>query len=376
MMNLQGEKKNIIIIDIESTKITAGFFSYEETKQQSIKHCLISSESKVLYKGNNISFDRFYAETLRNISEILETLIKKTLLPFESVYINLATPWASAQKKNLEYHNESLFTVTQEIIDTLIQKEYDQSLDYNLDFAGHGVRLIERYTLGTYVNGYRTGKPIGEKTKDIVIHSLISVMSEQTHKDFSHAVERITHREPIFLSNIWTRFSAFQTKFPQEDNILILDVAGKITELVIVRHDEIINLGSFPCGIYHLVDEISHQKNISFEKSLAYLKNINEQILDTKDTDFLDKVFSIWLKEAYSFFEEFSKESLLPETLALSIDKDFYAWFSGMLLSSEELIEHIHARKNISILPYFDHNQKNEEIYLIADFLINTHIKI
>jgi cell division ATPase FtsA len=376
MINLQGEKKNIIIIDIESTKITAGFFSYEETKQHTIKHNLLSFESRVLYKGNDVSFDRFYAETLRNIGEVLELLIKKTLLPFESVYINLATPWASSQKKNLEYHSESLFTVTQDIIDTLIQKDYEQSLDHNLDFSDHGVRLIERYTLGTYVNGYRTTKPVGEKTKDVSIHSLISVMSEQTHKDFNHVVERVVHREPVFLSNIWTRFSAFQTKFLQEDNIIILDVAGKITELVVIRHDEIVNLGSFPCGIYHLVDEISRRKNISFEKSLVYLKNINDHILDEKDTQLLEKVFGVWLKEAYRFFEEFSKESLLPETLALSIDKDFYAWFSEMLLRSEELVEHIHARKNISVLPYFDHTQEKEEIRLIADFLINTHIKI
>jgi|AntAceMinimDraft_6_1070360.scaffolds.fasta_scaffold08163_2 hypothetical protein len=355
MINLNNEKKNIVLFDIDSASISGAVFEYRyDNKTKKVIYKELSYLRVDITNGQSYDFAEFYGRTLKALDDVAQKLYLQTLVPVDALYINLSTPWSSNQKRIIEYSPKKEFIITKELVDELIEKEIESPLSQNMDFYHHEVVLFDRKTIDIYAHGYPTKKYLGKKVFDMQIHSLTSVMSDQTKSDFEHVIERVFHRKPILVSNMFVRYDSLRKLFPNQNSAIILDVSGETTECVVVVDDHLVHTGSFPVGAHSISRFLAKQMLISPREARTYLNLIQEdkltEIYNQKYLNTIDRSFAVWLESCYLFFDEMSKKGLLPETLVVSMADDVRYWFSDHILQSDELSEHIKSRKRLELL--------------------------
>ncbi len=348
--------QHYIIFDIDSSSIGTLVFekSFDEKTNKNIYHEVYTLRKNIA-TGHNKDFDIFFSRTLKVFEYLAERAHKYSGNNIAQVYINVAAPWASSQKRVIHYEKENEFTFTQDLANTIIEKELEEPLHHTHDFKDHkGLSLIERRTVDTFANGYPTKKPFGKKVKDVDIHSLISVMSDKTKDALTHVVERAFHTQAIYFSNTFMTYQSLIQIFPQENNITCIDVSGEVTEINIIVSDHLKKIGTIPVGAHHIVRQLSHLAKIPYAKAESLIKMYQHNTLEEQYKDDIESVmkesFIYWFKHFYDFLNDVSKEYLIPDTLCLLAPEYMQTWLNEWILKTEELGEHMHAQKKVSIL--------------------------
>ena len=361
-------KKNNIIFDVDSSTVAGGLFEFGyDQKGNCINVRELSSVRKNITNGTQYSFEEYWRRTQQIFTEVVEETHLQSLIPVENVYCNVSAPWSSAQKREVIYTKKKPFVLTKELADKLIEKEVGSSLKKNLDYHKHDVVLIDRKTIAVYGNGYPARNPIGKEMSDVKIDSLITVMSEGTKNTFDHIIEQSFHRGPIFTSNIFIAYHDIQKSLPDYNDSIVIDVAGEMTEVMIVKKDHLELIGTFPCGINAVIRETARVLDINISKtrkhiSLLYAGSLGEDY-GGQVQKALKQSYQIWLREFYNFCDDSSKQGLLPNTIILKTYADVMSWFESLLLGSDELSEHIHARASIELV-HLHAKRKQEKIAL------------
>lgn len=349
-------RQHYIIFDIDSSSIGTLVFekSLDEKTKKDVYHEVFTLRKNIA-TGQNVDFEIFFSRTLKVFEYVAERAHKYSGNSIAQVYINIAAPWSSSQKRVIHYEREREFNFTKELADSIIEKELEESLHHTHDFKDHkGLALIERRTVDTFANGYPTKKPFGKKLKDVDIHSLVSVMSEKTKDALSHVIERNFHIEPVYFSNVFMTYQSLINLFPQENNITCIDVSGEVSEISIIVSDHLKRIGTIPVGEHHIVRKLSQLLKIPYTKAESIIKMYQSNTLEEKYKKDIESAmkesFLYWFKHFYDFLGEVSKEYLIPDTLCLLSPEYIHNWLSEWILKTEELGEHMHAQKNISIL--------------------------
>ncbi len=337
-----------IIFDIDSSSVGVLVFDILSGKN-------IFTTREYIDKGKEIDFSRFLNKTIKTF----ESVVKKSHSYFYNnifgVFVNLSSPWISSQKRIIHFEKENEFIFTKEIESSIFKKELNKSLNYTSDFIGNSnISIIERRKLNILINGYLTKEPYGKKTKSVDIHSLISVISNETKYAFTHVIERAFHIQPDFFSNKFMNYKSIINLFKHENNVISIDISGEVTEISIIIKDRLKKIGTIPVGMSHIIRYLSNFLNISYLKSESMLIMYQNNELEKKYKDSIEsamkKSFLFWFRQFYDFLEEASKEYVIPSTIHLLSPEPFYNWLSEWILKTEEIGEYIHTNKNISIL--------------------------
>lgn len=347
--------KNNIIFDIDSATVAGGVFEFAYDKQGSCIGVreLFSLRSKIT-NGASYTFEEFWRRTQKTLETVATEVHLRALIPIDEIYCNISAPWSSSQKRTIKYTKKKDFIFTKELADELIETEINDPLSKNLDYHEYDVDLIDRKTVAIRANGYPVRDPIGKTMHDLEIDSLVTVMSEKTKEIFQHSIEKSFHRFPKFTSNIFVSYFDVEKSLPNTDDAIIIDVAGEMTEIMVIKNDHLESIGTLPNGIYHIIRDMADALNVSIAKAHKYIHLLPTEHLDhdhhIEIERALDAAYKKWLKEFYNFCDETSKKGLLPKTIVLKTYADSSAWFEILLLSSDELSEHMHARSAIELI--------------------------
>jgi len=379
-------KKYTIIFDIDSTSIAGAVVEYAyNSDKQLVQAQEIFGLRKDMSNGQEYSFEDFFKKTLKTFEEVAQKVHLQALFSLDEVYVNLSSPWMSSQKRSIKYTKKNEFIFTKKLADELIQKEIDQPLSKNVDFYNHKVNLFDRHTVGVFANGYPTRNPLGKKMFDLNIQSLTSVISSQTQEAFEHVVERAFHRKPIFLSNTFVAYNALVNTLPDQDDAIIVDISGELTELFVVMSDHLKHISSIPIGVNHLIRDLSQSLSLPFLKARSAMNMHQEGKLEKKYTKNIQshfkKSFKIWLREFYSMLDSCTAEGLLPSTIILCAPDDLSLWMEEHILESDELKIHFHGNQKISLVHLQDQNMyssdylfRDSEIAVLAGFIERNNI--
>jgi len=347
--------KNNLIFDIDSSSVGAGLFEFGYNSNGACIHIReLSTVRQSITNGEHYSFEEFWNRTQSIFKKVAEKIHLQSLIPIENIYCNLSSPWASAQKRTIKYSKNKPFILTQELANQLIEKELVASLKKNLDYHNHEVELIDRKTIAVRSNGYTVRNPIAKEMSDLEIDSLVTVVSTKTKHVFEHIIEKVFHRFPVFTSNIFVAYNNVKKSLPDQNDAIVIDVSGEMTDVMIIQNDHIETLGTFPVGINHLLRDTSDRLGKNFNKTQKDIQLIFNSNLDkdheSKIKESLGYSYKIWLKEFYNFCSNTSKKGLLPNTIIIKTYRESMYWFESMLLQSDELSDHIHAKARIEIV--------------------------
>jgi len=371
--------EHIIIFDIDSSSIGGGLFRFAyNANGDVVETAELYSLRKKITKGNEYSFEKFFNQTLKTFNDVADAVHLQSLITIDAIYCNVGIPWMSAQKRTTEYRKKNKFILTQELIDELTEKERTTSFKKNSNYTHHDVELIDRHVLSVYGNGYRLRRPIGTEMSDAKIHTLTSVMSIATKKAFSRIIEKIFHREVMYLSNTFISYKTLRTQSPDINDAIILDISSEVTEIVVMRDDGMQHLGSIPVGVHGIVRHLRDEMNISYEKAYTLVQLHHKESLDTEYTEKIAKLlrsaFLVWFKAFFNICDEYSKNGSLPSMLIMRSDKNISTWLEFMILQEETLQEHMHTTNPVtlrhmeSIIPAVNESS-DSELAIIA-----THV--
>ena len=347
--------EHCILFDIDSASIGGAFVRYgKDTRGIVIETTILFSLRKEITNGTEYPFEKFFDQTLKTFKAVAEEVHLQSLTTIDNIYMNISVPWMSAQKRIINYKKKKSFTLTQKLIDGLIQKEIEAPLNHNLDYAEHDVELIRRRTIDIYANGYPVRNPIGKEMNDLSIHSLISVISTTTKQKFNEIIEEVFHREPKLISNTFVNYQAVKTLLPNIDNALVIDISGEVTAVLVIKKDHLLHIGSIPFGTHSIIRSLRDNLHISINKAESlirlqikgHLESKYEQSIDTA----MKEAFKVWFKPFYNLLDTYSQHGLLPHTIVLKANNDSIKWCQENILKEDSLYEHMDTQGRIEMI--------------------------
>lgn len=388
-MSLFGSKKHIhnaVVFDIDSTSIAGGVFEYTLSSEGTILSIrTLYEKRKSITDGTMYPFPEFWRRTLKTFDEVALAVFLQSFISFDEVYVNVSAPWASSQKQTVRYEKQKTFEITSELIDSLVEQELETPLSKNLDFHDHKVTLIDRRTLKYMCDGYPVKNPFGKHVQEIIIESLVTVMSEESFVGFESIIEKHFHRSAHFIANTFVSYDELTRALPNVDDALILDVSGSMTEMFVVRSDYLQQFAAFPLGTYTVANVLAHKRKMSVAEAyhlihMAYREELDMEYRTSLDNDIYES-FRIWLKGFYETLASVSKQGLVNNVLVLKISREDYGWFSSLLLSCHEITEHMRGNGRLTLMNIMDartntlHSEStDDELALVAECIGNHAI--
>lgn len=346
-----------ILFDIDSSSVGVVVFElFQNKKTKKQQHHIIFSKRNIIDVGTNTDIDFFFKKTLSVFHDTATQAHKNSGNIIANISINVSAPWLSSQKRIVHFEKNKEFIFTQKIADTMINDEIKEDLHHTLDFKDYkNLEIIERKTIDFYQNGYPTKKPLGKKIKDADIHSLISVISTDTKKQFIHVIERVFHIDEVeFISNIFMSYWSLLQLYPNENNLVHFDMSAKITEIMVIINDHLFKIGTIPVGADFIIKNLAEKLHISPVKAESLIVMYQNNNLDKKYRDnietAMENTFMAWFKHFYSFLNEVSLEEIVPSTLSILAPDFIQGWLSEWMLKTGDITQHIHAHKKVSLL--------------------------
>lgn len=248
----------------------------------------------------------------------------------EHVRIVLAAPWYNAKIRAITSKSEKPVRVTRETVARGV-KAYYQEKEGGQKTRANG--LIESTVGQVYVNGYPTNLKQAVSGTSLKINHYESEADPPFIQALEGAVKKtFPHPKISFHSFAFTAFAVLRA-LRDEDNFVIADLGGEITDVAVVHHDGIRFIGTFPKGTFSIVRAIAGSGSIPDTRSRLSLFAKGE--LSNEETKLTEETFlkagESWNTEYRNILEGAVKEVAIPRTTFLFAEKDELPWTERLI---------------------------------------------
>ncbi len=272
---------------------------------------------------------------LAAVAEALAAMQNKHLGSPDSVQVCLASPWYASQVRLAKLTRTTQFTVTKSILDDMVARELKAFTEVevkNNSNPSDPLRAIESRTIAVRLNGYDTREPIGHVVSELELSLFLAVASDKLLNGIEDVIEHVfPKRRVTFVSFLSTTYLVARTLLPHEDEYLLIDAGGEVTDVSLVREGALFQTISFPQGRNAVVRRLADALNRSKEEAASMWKLSEEGKLDGT----VAQAAAFALKEARrEWLEAFSKalftisnDLSIPHTILITVDSDTSSWF-------------------------------------------------
>ena len=355
-MNLFRDKHKstapVIIFDIRSGSIGAALITFKTGGVPTVLH---SIRTPISFQ-KEIRPDLFLKRMLGTLEGVALELEQKGIAKLDrglfgpkkigQILCVFSSPWYTSQNKILTIERKKSFTVSTDFIGKMLskaKKHFEKSVEEN-EATKHirNPQVIESNVIYTTLNGYKTSNPYGRKANSVEIAVFFSLISCDVSKMVTEVFEKVFNtREISFHSFALTSFSVIRDIFHAEENFLIMDISGEITDISLIREGVLLETVSFPIGKFSMLRRIAYALKTIPEEAHSLVRLHFES--KRKGTPAVEKELEAAEKEWQSMLgqalTDLSEGILLPKTVFLTVDSDLGEWFrciiSGYALGQE-----------------------------------------
>lgn len=340
---------NGIIFDIGSGHIGAALVTILPDEKPVIH---FSTRSPMVFQ-KHIDFDRFLEgmlSTLKTVSDDLEkngipklhgSVLKRKNI--DAVLCVFSSPWYISQTRIIKYEKKKAFLVTKDFIEKMIERAEGQfEKSSQLQKVRKKLRdseVIEEHVVHTKLNGYSTTEPYGKNAKTVELSLFLSMISKEVESKTKKIFEKIFHSPTIlFHSFVLASFSSIRDIFHSEDNFILIDIGGEVTDVSLIRESVLLETVSFPTGKNFLMRSIALDLGISPEEAHSRIRMHLETEgaeVDGRLTKVLDDAEAVWLKSLQHAYVEVGDSQLLPNHVFLTADPDLGKWFKQIIIKDD-----------------------------------------
>lgn len=262
--------------DITSSSVGGILFSHHPKKLPEI---LTSSrfQTDFLPDLELQKFERALQQAFeRTLNHLKKSLPQGKKRP-DSAIITLFSPYYVSQSKVVRFAKENPFEVTKGLIEDIVTGETEAFkkrwwTGRAAPKENYGVELIEDEKMQTTLNGYKIAHPIGKYAKSGEIYLYTSLGVKSIQEKLKEYIEHIFGGVSVrFQSFPFMAFNALKRIMSLDNGLLLIDIGGEITEIVLIRDGILEETISFPLGENALVRRISSVFRFSPEESFSLL---------------------------------------------------------------------------------------------------------
>ncbi len=333
-----------LVLDIGSASIGGSLVRFPKGKGSSnSKPAILYSVRTDLVFEEDLNFESFLAKMLLALADVVKKVHDARLGAPKYAYCTLASPWYASQTRVIKLSKNTPFIFSHKMASELIEKERKA---FELEHAdryrelGESVRILEAKTVRVTLNGYRVKDPIGVKATDLNMTLYLSMSPEAILASIEEVIEKVFNLKHIVYSSFaFASFITTRDLFVHEDNFVLLDIGGELTDISIIKDGMLVESISFPYGKNFLLRKISKALGKSGGESLSLYRIYSDLKLEKNLADKLSQVLkdaqTEWLTNFTTALSSISLDLGIPDTVFLTADRDTSSWFIASLESEE-----------------------------------------
>ena len=317
---------------------------------------IIFSVTEPVAIEQKLNTQKFFLKTLKALEAVADKVHRSGLGAPERIFCVLASPWYASQTRVIELKKNTPFIFTEKIADELIQKEIKvMSEEHILEYgdAENAIRAIELKNIKTSLNGYETFKPLYKKTKELEMMIFISLSGEKILAKIEDAIRKSFQFESIkFSSFAMASFTVVRDLNAEQENFLLLDIGGEITEMFMVKKNVLHDSISYPLGRNFFIRNVALELGctISEAESLISLFQSGhaEEKVAANVGAIMDKLRAEWLAKFQESLASFSSDISIPSRVHITADPNFVDLFAATI-KAEQFSQYTFAEAKFEI---------------------------
>lgn len=334
------EKENLVLLfDIGSSSIGGVFL---KTQNSGIPKIVFSVREPIVLK-EEINVDQFLSLTVKSLEVVINKAYMAGFGKPDKIFCTLSSPWYVSQTRIINYTKNTPFVFTTKLADSLIQNEINVfEMEHLAQYINteHSVRIIELKNIKIMMNGYETMSPLNQKGKELEMTVFISMSPEKILKTIENVIARHFHfKEIIFTSFVMAFFTVIRDLYSDQDDFLLVDIGGEVTDISIVKKNILREAVSFPIGRNSVVRGVAYESKYSLDEaksSVSLLKDDHaEDLMVKKFEPIINKLKMEWLQKFQESLSTLSHDISVPHTIYMAIDKDFVGFFSEIIKTEQ-----------------------------------------
>ena len=354
-MGIFSRSKNaterVLLMHIGSSSVTGCLVDVEEKKSTLVAS--ITSDIAVLADLTQSQFEREMEHALRRT---LNSISDLKLSPPNRCSVYLASPWYASQVRVAKASRPTTFVVSQSVLDDMVTREIKAFEDEEM--AQHkgthnALRAIEKQTLQVTLNGYPNASPIGVSVKELALSVFISVAPEHMLARIEEILTHTYHKSVSFATSLSATFLVVRDFFPHQEEYLLMDIGGEVTDISLVRENTLVQSVSFPFGRNYILRKLARGLGRSLDEAAVFCMLYAEDKVEASMKASCDKILgeakNRYLEAFQNALYSLSSEISVPDTLMLSSGADVSEWFT-QIITHEDFHQYALSGKELKVV--------------------------
>ncbi|MFA5936645.1 MAG: hypothetical protein WC822_02065 [Candidatus Paceibacterota bacterium] len=335
----KDEKELMLVFDIGSSSVGGAVFEMQQSK---IPKIILSIREPIVFE-DKLNTDRFLFLTLKSLEIVASRICLKGIGRLSKIFCVLSSPWYASQTRTIKLEKNTPFLFTSKLADELIKKEINLFEEENLTKFSHTdnkVRMIEFKNMKTMLNGYTTPDPLNKKVKKLEIVIFISMSGEQILKKIEDTISRHFHSTEIkFSSFVMMSFAVARDMFVEQENFLLVDIGGEVTDISIIKKDMLGNSISYPLGRNFMIRNVAGDLDCTLDEARSLISLYKDghavKSIEKKLEKIINKLKMEWLKKFQESLVSISDDISVPSAIFITVDQDLTEFFSEIIKNEQ-----------------------------------------
>jgi hypothetical protein len=290
-----------------------------------------------------ISIDKLITLTVKTLNVVVSKICMMGLGRPSRMYCVLSSPWYASQTRVLKLEKNTPFIFTEKLADSLIQKEialFKEEYKEKDSHPDNQIRPIELKNMKTVLNGYDTLRPLNQKAKVLEMTIFASVSQEQILKKVEETIERHFHsREIRFSSFVMSSFTVARDMFVNQDNFLLINIGGEVTDISMIKKEIIQESVSYPAGRNFIIRNVAKGLGVSLVEAKSLISLYKDghmaDVTEKKAEEVISSIKTRWLKKFQESLSNLTNDISIPATIFITVDQDLAEFFSNIIKTEE-----------------------------------------
>ncbi len=329
----------MLVFNIGSSSVGGALFLAQKS---GIPKIIFSTREPIPIE-EQVEIDRFLSLTTQSLEVVAKKILAAGMGAPKRIFCVLSSPLYVSQTRIISYKKNTPFVFTTKLADALIQKEIKIFQEEHLakySTVGGEVRSIELKNIKTMLNGYETANPLNQSAKELEMIIFISMSGEQILKKIENTIEKYFNFNQIkFSSFAMSFFTAVRDVFKQQDNFLLVDIGGEVTDISMTKKNILRESISFPLGRNFLTRGVASGLSCTMDEANSFISLFKdghaEKAVAKKLGLIMKELQTKWLEKFQESLANLSHDISIPSTIYIAIDKDLADFFSETIKSEQ-----------------------------------------
>ncbi len=334
------EKEDLVLLfDIGSSSVGGAFL---KVSKSGVPKIIFTVREPIVFK-EQINIDQFLSLTLKALEVVANKAFLAGLGKPNKIFCTLASPWYVSQARIINYNKNTPFIFNNKLADSLIQNEVNLfETEHLAQYVNteHAIRIIELKNIKVMLNGYETMSPLDQKGKELEMTVFISMSPDKILRQIEETIAQHFHfKEIIFSSFVLTFFSVIRDLYAHQEDFLLVDIGGEVTDISMVKKNILRESISFPLGRNSIVRGVASTLNYSLDEAKSSISLFKDEHADISVVQKLEPVIgklkAEWLQKFQESLANLSHDISIPPVIYMAIDKDFVGFFSEIIKTEQ-----------------------------------------